>query len=71
MKLTSMSWLPAVGGIIGFSLVYAGGDGVNWLSASPKKFPPYSGKRHVNLTVLASQSGHRAAGPCANGEFGL
>ncbi|KAH7290905.1 hypothetical protein KP509_30G068900 [Ceratopteris richardii] len=32
-----------IGGIIGFSLVYDGADGVNWADRDPNSFPPYKG----------------------------
>jgi hypothetical protein len=36
--------MAAVGGIIGFSLVYAGGNGVNWYGRS-STFPYITGER--------------------------
>lgn len=34
---------PAVGGIIGFALVYRGSSAVQWATPDPKSFPPYKG----------------------------
>ncbi len=33
----------AVGGIIGFALVFDGGKGVQWATPDPSSFPPYKG----------------------------
>jgi sodium-dependent phosphate transporter len=43
-----------IGGILGFSLVYAGKDGVMWAIPDPKAFPPYKGVVPIILSWFVS-----------------
>jgi len=43
-----------IGGIIGFSLVYGGKDGVLWIKPDPKSFPPYKGFLPIALSWFIS-----------------
>lgn len=40
----------AVGGIIGFALVFGGGQAVQWATPDPASFPPYKVCVDVNFT---------------------
>jgi hypothetical protein len=44
--------IPAVGAILGFSMVYGGVDAVNWATPDPKKFPPYNGAVPIFCTWI-------------------
>jgi hypothetical protein len=48
------SSLPAVGAIIGFSLVYGGGAAVNWATPDKSSFPPYKGVVPIILSWFVS-----------------
>ena len=43
-----------IGGILGFSLVYGGKDGVMWAKPDPKSFPPYKGVVPIILSWFVS-----------------
>jgi len=43
-----------IGGIIGFSLVYGGKNGVLWIKSDPKSFPPYKGFLPIALSWFVS-----------------
>lgn len=43
-----------IGGILGFSLVFAGKDGVLWATPDPKSFPPYKGVVPIILSWFVS-----------------
>jgi hypothetical protein len=45
---------PAVGGIIGFALVYGGGGAVQWATPDPAAFPPVKGVVPIILSWFFS-----------------
>lgn len=43
-----------IGGIMGFSIAYAGREGVQWITPDPKSFPPYKGVVPIVVSWLVS-----------------